>query len=165
MKKEMDKDRKSFKSYVDYTAHIEKWYQYQQILIQILGQISELTFTLNLGVESRENSYYHYNKNLPRIIDVRKALRDWHMKNIGYYNVDLKEKKHKRSGGVFDAAKRIPIGALANKISEDSISDEMIGLIETQTKENYDELAAASGNQFEQDVKMVVEDGKLYYVQ
>lgn len=165
MKKEMDKDRKSFKSYVDYTAHIEKWYQYQQILINVLRQISELTFTLNLGTESRENSYFHYNKNLPRIIDIRKALRDWHMQNIGFYNVDLKEKKHKRVGGVFDAAKRIPIGALASKISEDSISDEMIGLIEKQTKENYDELAAGTGNQFEEDVKMVVEDGKLYYVQ
>lgn len=165
IKTEMNQDRKFFKSYVDYTAHIEKWYQYQQILILLLGQISELTLTLNLGVTSWENCYFNYNKNLPRIIEVRKALRDWHMQNIGYYNVDLKEKKHKRTGGVFDAAKRIPIGALANKISEDTISDEMIGFIENQTKENYDELGAASGNQFEQDVKMVVEDGKLYYVQ
>lgn len=164
IKTEMAKDRKFFKSYVDYTANIDKWYQYQQILILLLRQISELTFTLNLGVVSRENSFSNYDVNLPEVIDVRKALRDWHMKNMGYYNVDLKEKKHKRSGGVFDAAKRIPIGALASKISEDSISDEMIGLIEKQTKENYDELAAGSGNQFEQDVKMVVEDGKLYYV-
>ena len=164
IKKEMEKERKSFKSYVDYTSNIEKCYQYQQILILVLRQISELRLTLNLGVVSRENSYSNYNKNLPRIIDVRKALRDWHMKNIGFYNVDLKEKKHKRVGGVFDAAKRIPIGALANKISEDTISDEMIGFIENQTKEDYDKLAAASGNQFEQDVKMVVEDGKLYYV-
>lgn len=164
IKTEMAKDRKFFKSYVDYTSHIEKWYQYQQILIMLLKQISELTLTLNLGVVSRENSYSNYNVNLPEVIDVRKALRDWHMKNIGYYNVDLNSKTHKRAGGVFDAAKRIPIGALANKISEDTISDEMIGFIENQTKENYAELAAGSDNQFEQDVKMVVEDGKLYYV-
>lgn len=164
IKKEMVKERKFFKSYVDYTAHIEKWYQYQQILILLLRQISELTFTLNLGVVSRDNSFSNYDLNLPEVISVRKELRDWHMKNIGYYNVDLKEKKHKRTGGVFDAAKRIPIGGLASKISEDTISDEVIGLIENQTKENYDELAAASGNQFEEDVKMVVEAGKLYYV-
>ncbi|MBR5041089.1 MAG: hypothetical protein IKX68_08215 [Clostridiales bacterium] len=164
IKTEMVKERKFFKSYVDYTAHIEKWYQYQQILILLLRQISELTFTFNLGVVSRENSYSNYDMTLPEVITVRKELRDWHMKNIGFFNVDLKEKKHKRVGGVFDAAKRIPIGALANKISEDAISDEVIGLIENQTKENYEELAAASGNQFEEDVKMVVEAGKLYYV-
>ena len=164
IKKEMEKERKSFKSYVDYTSNIEKWYQYQQILILVLRQISELRLTLNLGVVSRENSYSNYNKNIPRIIDVRKALRDWHMQNIGFYNVDLKEKKHKRVGGVFDAAKRIPIGVLANKISEDTVSDDMIRFIENQTKEDYDKLKAGSANQFEQDVKMVVEDGKLYYV-
>lgn len=165
IKDEMKKDRKFFKSYVDYTTNIEKWYQYQQILITLLRQISELTLTLNLGVVSRENSYSNYNINYPEVIAVRKELRDWHIKNMDHYNVDLKEKKHMRAKGVFDAAKRIPIGALANKISEDTISDDMVKYIENQIKENYDDLAATSGNQFEEDVKIVVEDGKLYYVQ
>lgn len=157
-------EHKSFKNYVDNTANIEKWYNYQNILILLLKQISELKLTFSLGVISQEKSFGKYEKNLPRIIEVRKELRDWHLKNMGYYSVDLKEKKYQRVGSVFDAAKRIPIGALANKISENTISDDMIKNIEKQTNDNYDNLVAASGNQFEEDVKMVVEDGKLYYV-
>lgn len=161
---EMNSDLKSFKNYVDTTAHIEKWYQYQQILIAVLRQISELILTCNLGVTSRDHCFAEYNKILPKTVDVRKALRDWHLTNMGYFSVDLKEKKYQRAGTVFDAAKRIPIGSIASKIRGNTISDDMIGFIETQTKENHDELAVGAVNQFEQDVKMVVEDGKLYYV-
>lgn len=160
----MDSDLKSFKNYVDITTNIEKWYQYQQILIVVLRQISELILTCNLGVTTKGHCYSEYNKILPKILEVRKVLRDWHLKNMGYFSVDLKEKKYQRTGTVFDAAKRIPIGNIVNKIRENTISDDMIGFIEHQTNENYDELAAASGNQFEQDVKLVVENGKLYCV-
>jgi len=164
IKKDMAKEQKSFKNYVDNTADIEKWCQYQQLLIRLLKQISELTYSFNLGAVSRENSYQNYEENLRPIVKVRKELRDWHLKNMGYYSVDLKEKKYRRAGSVFDAAKRIPLGALANKISENTISDDMIGFIENQTQENNQDPKAASVNQFEEDVKIVVEDGKLYYV-
>ena len=165
IKREMAKEQKSFKNYVENTTHIQKWCDYQQILARLLRQISELTFMLNLGVISRQFSYSEYNKILSEIGDERKELRDWHLKNMGYFSVDLKEKKYQRAGSVFDAAKRIPIGALARKISENTISDKMIGYIEDQMKENNNNQEAGSGNQFEEDVKMVVEDGKLYYVQ
>ena len=165
IKREMAKEQKSFKNYVENTTHIQKWCDYQQILARLLRQISELTFMLNLGVISRQFSYSEYNKILSEIGDERKELRDWHLKNMGYFSVDLKEKKYQRAGSVFDAAKRIPIGALASKISENTISDKMTGYIEDQMKENNNNQEAGSGNQFEEDVKMVVEDGKLYYVQ
>lgn len=165
IRKDIVKEHKSFKNYVEYTADIEKWCQYQQILILLLRQISELKLAFSLGVTSKENNYSRYEKNLPRIIEVRKALRDWHLKNMGYYSVNLKEKRYQRAGAVFDAAKRIPIGTIANKIRENTIPDEMIGFIEKQTKENYDELTNTSVDLFGKDVKMVVENGKLYYVQ
>lgn len=53
----------SCKNYTDYeetTQDINHWYQYQQTLLEILYRISELTYAMNIGSVSMENSQSLY---------------------------------------------------------------------------------------------------------
>ncbi len=47
----------SYKEYEKSIGESEIWYQYQQILLEVMYKISDLTYALNLGAISRENSY------------------------------------------------------------------------------------------------------------
>lgn len=54
-KKDLDYDE-----YEKLVAEAETWYQYQQILLEIMYKISDLSYALNLGAISRENSFALY---------------------------------------------------------------------------------------------------------
>lgn len=51
-KKDLD-----YAEYERLLGEAESWYQYQQILLEVMYKISDLTYALNLGAISRENSY------------------------------------------------------------------------------------------------------------
>lgn len=49
-----------YEKYEKYVGEANSWYQYQQILLEIMGKIGELTYALNLGAVSKENCYAMY---------------------------------------------------------------------------------------------------------
>ena len=160
----MGNEKKFFSSYVNYTTQIEKWFNYQQLLLQLLQQISELTFTLNLGVISRENSYWNYNETVPDVENIRVEMRNWHKGNIEHYNVDLEKGIHIRSSKVHDVAKFIPINSIKDTITTEKLSAEMLDMITHQTKETNEDMLNASDNPFDKDVNLIVDEGELFFV-
>lgn len=157
-------ERNYFTSYVNYTEQIEKWFNYQQILLVLLNQISELTFSLNLGAVSRENSHWNYNLASKEVLTIREKIQDWHKANIEHYNVDLEKGYHIKSSTFHDVAKRIPIDSIKNKLVREDIPDSMLKMIAHQTKENDEETNNMSDNPYEKDVKLIIDEGKLFYV-
>lgn len=49
-----------YDKYEKLIGEAELWLQYQQILLEVMYKISDLTYVLNLGAISRENSYALY---------------------------------------------------------------------------------------------------------
>lgn len=49
-----------YEKYEKYVSEANSWYRYQQILLEIMGKIGELTYALNLGAVSKENCYAMY---------------------------------------------------------------------------------------------------------
>lgn len=67
-----------YSGYEKQVAEAQTWYQYQQILLEIMLKIEELTYALNLGQVSKENCYSMFLPYARQAEDSLKALAAWH---------------------------------------------------------------------------------------
>lgn len=151
-----------YEKYEKYVREANSWYQYQQILLEIMGKIGELTYVLNLGAVSKENCYAMY---LPYAKQAEAALvqlNDWHKENGSKLEIDVESTRRKRQGieGFF-----MNIPALFNEeLHYKSISGRTAEMINRQTYGIAKVRPDDDKDLFQEDVKLVAKEGKLYYL-
>lgn len=151
-----------YKSYEKSVGEAEIWYRLQQILLEVMYKIADLTYALNLGAISRKNSTAMY---LPYSDQSKKAcekLTAWHMDNIERLEIDVNKSRRTKQGveGV--------IGQVAGKIKDDlkykDVAPATLERIENQTKDLTINKHIEEKDLYNEDVKLIVKDGKLYYL-
>lgn len=150
--------------YVEYENQIkdvQKWYVYQNILMEIMVSIAELQHALYLGKVSREQCGALLPKYSKQVKETNEKLRLWHNMQCEKFVINIVESSRKREG--FDGV----IHALPGLINEEkkyrSVSDDVVNIIEAQSKGFDAPEKLTSRDLFQEDVKIISKDGKLYY--
>lgn len=160
-----DFTRKQGLSYEDYekaVANANKWYQYQQILLEVMGKIGELTYALNLGAVSKDYCYAMYIPFAKQAEDALRMLNEWHVSNTKRLEIDTKSTRRKRQGveGFFMSIPAI----FNNDLNYKGISKRTATMISLQSHATAEVKPDAGSDFFQEDVELIAKDGKLYYL-
>lgn len=151
-----------YEEYEKAVSSANRWYQYQQILLEIMGKIGELTYALNLGAVSKDYCYAMYLPFAKQAEDTLNMLNEWHSKNIKRLEIDTKSTRRKRQGieGFF-----MSIPALFNDdLNYKDISRHTAIMISQQSHASATVKPDSDSDYFQEDVELIAKDGKLYYL-
>lgn len=153
---------RNFESYEKKLLEVFSWSQYQQVLYEMLREISCLVYTLNLGTASMEHCYFTYHTCEKETVEVANAVSIWNRYHVNAFQIDTDELLRKRQGinAVFYA---IP-GKINHKFEKKTISKETAEQITYQLSDRICKSEFALKDLFEQDVRIVAMEGKLYYL-
>ena len=160
-----DYTKKNGFGYEDYEKAVFSaniWYQYQQILLEIMGKIGELTYALNLGVVSKDYCYAMYLPFAKQAEGTLNMLNEWHSNNVKRLEIDTKSTRRKRQGieGFF-----MSIPAVFNDdLNYIGISQNTILMISQQSHASANVKPDSYADYFQEDVELIAKDGKLYYL-
>lgn len=150
-----------YDKYEKLIGEAECWYQYQQILLEIMNNISALTYALNLGAISRAQSYALYLPYVKQSETVLVKLGKWHKENVERLGISLDNNRRKRQG-----VERIFMGVLGLFNDDNNykkMSQKTVAMILHQDEGSINSLAVQD-DLFRDDVRLVAKDGKLYYL-
>ena len=136
--------------------------QYQQILLQVMAEIAELTYTLNRGALSRENSYALLLPYVSQAEGSLEKLSAWHGDHMSKLEIDTKSSRRRRQG--IDAALHAIPALFEDDFHYKEISSRTTKMIRrqrrsTSTAETVDEL-----DLYQEDVTLIMKDGAMYYL-
>lgn len=151
-----------YDKYEEQVKELFKWSQFQQVLVEVLYRIGELKYALSLGLISRDQCFSLYNECSKQVENIRIELNEWHTNQAASLDIDIKA--HRRKRQAWDAIKfKIP-GMINDNLNYRTIDEKTVEMIFNQTngvaieyEANYD------NNLYQDDVKLIVKDGKLFY--
>lgn len=140
----------------------DSWMQYQQVLLQVMTEIAELTYTLNRGALSRENSYALLLPYASQAESSLEKLSAWHGDHMSKLEIDTKSSRRRRQG--IDAALHAIPALFEDDFHYKEISSRTTKMIRrqrgsTSTAETVDEL-----DLYQEDVTLIMKDGAMYYL-
>ena len=158
----------SGKKGLDYDAYekkigeAESWFQYQQILLEVMYKISDLSYALNLGAISRENSYALYLPYAKQSEGTLAKLNEWHDEHVKRLEINVEESRRKRQGveGFFMGA----LGLFNDDFNYMKMSQSTIARIEHQAENTSTIKGVESEDLYQEDVRLIAKDGKLFYL-
>ncbi len=156
------KQNLSYEEYEKAVSEANKWYQYQQILLEIMGEIGELIYALNLGSVSKEFCHAMYTPFAKQAEDTLVLLNEWHKENTKRLEIDIQAERRKRQGveGFF-----MGLPALFNDdLNYKGISKNTVHMIDQQSHVNTSIGNNDNSDYFQEDVKLIAKEGKLYYL-
>lgn len=157
--------KKPCSDYAEYEKAVSKaqvWYQYQQILLEVIGKIAELTYALNQGAVSTDFCHDLCTKYVNQSESTLKYLNDWHLKNEEKYKIDLQSGKRERQG--FDGfIMNIP-ALFDSELHFKQIPGQMISMIAQQKQCKTKMEQESDSDLFREDVRLIAKEGKLYYL-
>lgn len=157
-------EKKTGLSYSDYeklVAEAEKWYQYQQILLQLIQKITELTYTLYLGGISKEHCYSKVLPYVKQADDALASVEAWHKKNCKSLEIDLETGRRHRQG--FDDILHFLPSLFDDSFQYKDISPRTVSFIVNQSSGQRAPIKEKP-DLFKEDVRLIAKDGKLYYL-
>lgn len=151
-----------YSKYEKLIGEAEIWYQYQQILLEIMYKISDLSYTLNMGTVSRDSCYALY---LPYAKQSERELirlNDWHKENTERLQISVDERRRKRQGveGFFMGA----LGLINDDFNYKKMSTRTVSLIEHQSECDSVIKSIKETDLFQENVRLIAKEGKLYYL-
>lgn len=155
---------KTYSSYDKYESkvkEIEKWNQYQMILVKLLYQLNILDFTLHLGIKSKEQCFGSFSLHTAKIETLHSRLVGWHKNQCDVLKIDLAESRRKHTG-LFGLLEK-PISWINDDLNYEKVETQTVRMIKGQTAE-VGEISYTSDNLFKEDVEIIARDGKYYYL-
>ncbi len=135
---------------------------YQQILLELLGKLGDLSYALNLGAITKQNAfalYEPYSKQSEATLD---RLYEWHSANLERLGINTLESRRKRTG-IGKAVMSIP--ALFNEdLHYKSIPNEIASMINRQLAVTGTIEPDDKTDLFKRDTTLIAKEGKLYYL-
>lgn len=149
-----------FKEYEKQTKEADIWYWYQQILMSILYEIDNLTYTLYMGMEPKEKCFKLFNEYNGLSENVLVKLNHWHENVANQLQIDIDESKRRREGfkwlannfdviNDWDLTYKTMNGSIVKMITNQSS-----GTVLTNHEDN---------DLFQNDVRLIKKEGKIYY--
>ena len=163
----MDFTKKSelkYKEYENILGSVQEWFMYQKSLLDILCKISDLRYTLYLGVVSREQCIAILPIYSKYVSDTQKQLTTWHKGVANQLGIDIEKGHRKRSGinGTFHSI----IGFIANDDSYNFkiLDKKTIDMIRGQGLGHNKNYPIDTSELYNEDVQLIVKNGKIYYL-
>ena len=151
-----------YDTYEKKIGEAESWFQYQQILLEVMYKISDLTYALNLGAISRENSYALYLPYAKQSEGTLAKLNEWHDEHVKRLEINVEESRRKRQGveGFFMGA----LGVFNDDLNYKKMSESTVARIEHQAENASVIKGIDDDDLYQEDVRLIAKDGKLYYL-
>lgn len=150
-----------YKEYQSKVNDFQKLVGYQNALITVLEEISKLTYVLGKGSISTERSYSSFNKYLELSVQTRTLLGQWHDRQAKVLRIDLEKERITKAG--FEAVVSVIPGLFDDKFKYNGLSQSLVNEISTQAK-NIPESPAELKHVYDDDVEIIIKDGKYYYL-
>ena len=160
-----DFEKKKGLDYPEYeklVAEAQTWYQYQQILLDLMAKIEDLSYALNLGQSSRENCYALLLPYAKQAEDALKSLEAWHKETGVTLEIDLDAGRRSRQGLEGLIMKAISI--FDEDLRYKSVPEKTVTMITAQSGGQRSVVTQSETDLFQEDVRLVAKDGKLYYL-
>ena len=141
---------------------IQTWLEYQQILLNLMGKIGDLTYALNLGAITKENAYAMCLPYAKQSNDVQVQLLQWHHNNLQQLGIKIFEGKRKRQG-LGRLLMSVP-AVFNEKLKYKGIPEETADLIRQQLNLTSEIVPEEKTELFQKDVQLIAKEGKLYYL-
>lgn len=158
------KSKLKYKEYENILGSIQEWFMYQKSLLDILCKISDLRYTLYLGVVSREQCIAILPIYSKYVSDTQKRLTTWHEGVADQLGIDIEKGYRKRSGinGTFYSI----IGFIANDDSYNfkSMEKKTIDMIKEQELGHNKNYPIDTSELYNEDVQLIAKNKKIYYL-
>lgn len=157
-------NRKYVKDYDHYKALVSEanfWYQSQQVLLKLLSEIGELIYVMNLGAVSKESSAAIFKAHFEQSSTALQRLNVWHRTNISRFEIDVDGQRRKRQG--FDGFIMTVPAVFDHKLKYRQMSSRTVANIQEQMQRELPQ-PGKSVDLFQEDVRLVSKEGRLYYL-
>ena len=152
----------SYNEYESAVNEAEMWIQYQQALLGVMAELSELTYTLNKGAVSRESSYVLLVPYAGQARNSLEMLSAWHEDYVVKYQIDTASSRRRRQG--FEAALFAIPALFKDDLHYRSINSRTSKMINSQKLDSS--IAGSEGelDLYQEDVTLIMRDGSIYYL-
>lgn len=151
---------KDYQSYINNMKEIEKWYKYQQMMLQVLEQMALLDYTLNVRKVSKEQAYRGFYKYYNMSKEINKQIKIWHEYQQDKLHIKLDENMRKKEG--FSGF----ISSLAlwdENRGYKKMEDTTVKLIDMQMND-YGGFVEDKRDLYNENIKLIKKGDKYYYI-
>ncbi len=152
----------NYTSYEEEIYEANNWYMYQNALINLLYKISDLYYTLNMGVVSREHCNSLLQKYMKQTKDAQASLIEWHETSIKQLGIDINEHRRKREG--LDLSIHYIPALFNHNLKYKPIKEDVANMIANQISSQPLENNCDTSDLYTEDVQLICKDGKIYYL-
>lgn len=157
-----EKKDPDYASYEKLVAEAQTWFQHQQILLTILKKIEDLTFAMNLGQVSRESCSSISLPYAKQAGEALQALENWHKATVASLGIDLKESRRPRRG-LGGILMKVP-ALFKEDLRYKGVPQKTTAMIAKQSAGGQGPSTPGEPDLFRKDVRLIIRDGKLYYL-
>ena len=150
-----------YKAYKDAAYAVDGWYEYQQVLIEVLYQIADLEYTLHKGTMSLEQCSSLLMEYTRQVVNTRDLLARWHKENMKVFEVDLSRRTRKRDA--IDGVLHFIPGIFDSSQNYIEMSENTTRLYEKQLSHQR-EYSRKNQGFYAEEVQLISQDGKWYYL-
>ncbi len=140
----------------------DSWIQYQQVLLQVMAEIAELTYTLNRGALSRENSYALLLPYVSQAEGSLEKLSAWHGDHMSKLEIDTKSSRRRRQG-IEGALYAIP-ALFEDDFHYRKVSSRTSKMIRRQRRSSSTAETSNGPDLYKEDVTLIMKNGAVYYL-
>ena len=156
------------KTGLDYEAYekaldnAQNWFMYQKSLLDVLYKISDLRYTLHLGVVSREQCVALLPTYTKQVSDTQERLTAWHDGTTQRLGIETDEIRRKRAG--FDSVIHFIPGLFNDDFNFRSIEKKTAKMITAQASGHESLHVVDTSELYADDVQLISKGGKIYYL-
>lgn len=151
----------SFEEYERLMNEVAVWRKYQEALSEVLYMIADLNYALHLGAMSKDQCYAAYCDMYEKEKCVVDKLRKWHEFHKKKFKIDVDQARMERHG--IDAVIHKPLELVGEKWKYRDIGKEAARNIREQRNVQLNDRILDRRDRYNEDVTLIVKDGKLYY--
>lgn len=152
----------SYKAYEKTLGNVQNWFMYQKSLLDVLFKISDLRYTLHLGVVSRNQCVALLSTYTKQVNDTQECLTTWHNETTQRLGIDIAALRRKRTG--IDKIFHFIQGLYNDDFNFRSIEDKTAKMIIEQTVGHKALDGVDTSELYAEDVQLISKDGKIYYL-
>jgi len=157
--KETDFD---YSTYEKKLPDVQNWYIYQNSLLDVLYKISDLKYTLHLGVVSREHCVALLPTYTNQVAETQSRLTEWHQATTQRLGIDTSEIRRKRDG--LDRVVHFFPGLINDDLNYKTIEKSTVKMIKTQSGSEFCTYEYDTSDLYAKDVQLISKGGKVYFL-
>jgi hypothetical protein len=155
-------EHSEFEGYLKKVTELTNWQQCQKGLIEILYMISDLNYVLHLGALSNEQAYTAYESMYKQTKKTIERMQKWHSFHGKKFGIDTDRAILERRG--LDALIHKPLGLINESHNYRNLSRQEVVNIRNQVNAQIENKLENKKDLYQEDVKVVIKDGKLFYM-